>query len=218
MEEREKMAEKKQSATRDENGVKKQTYRRFKEGRDYTATGKEQTHALCDLFRRGFLQIEDTEQGGQVQRKNGRPRKIETVEEFTEIVERYINYIETKNDEGARLIPDIEGFCCFAGIARDTLNDWEKTRSSEYSAAIKRFKNAVAAYKKQLGLAGAIPPIVLAMDFNNNHGYTQQQTVEIQASRPLDSLPEKDDIIRRVTTKRLENEENAADDLEDLLN
>lgn len=59
---------------------------------------------------------------------------------------------------------------------------------------------------------------MLAMDFNNNHGYTQQQTVEIQASRPLDSLPEKDDIIRRVTTKRLENEENAADDLEDLLN
>ena len=40
--------EKKETAQRDENGVRKQSYKRFKEGRDYEPTDAETTAALCD--------------------------------------------------------------------------------------------------------------------------------------------------------------------------
>ena len=39
--------EKKETAQRDENGVRKQSYKRFKEGRDYEPTDAETTAALC---------------------------------------------------------------------------------------------------------------------------------------------------------------------------
>lgn len=195
------MAEKKETATRDAQGVRKQSYKRFKEGQDYKPTKAETTSALCDMFRRGFMGIEETADGGEVQRKPGRPRKIETVEEFVETAEKYIDYIEGQAAAGVRLIPDIEGFCCFAGISRDTLNDWERTRSGEYSDTIKRFKNAVAAYKKQLALSGEIPPIVFATDFNNNHGYIQQHTLELQAVRKLDALPDRAEVVKRLPTQ-----------------
>lgn len=204
------MADKrKETAARDENGVRKQTYRRFQEGRDYEPTEAEKTAALCDMFRKGFFDMEEIEGGGAVQRKPGRPRKYESIEEFCDVVGRYIDYIEGRAAEGVRLIPDIEGFCAFAGISRDTLNDWERTRPGEYSDTIKRLKNAIAAYKKQLAMAGKIPPIVFATDFNNNHGYTQVQKLEVTAAKKLDELPEKSDILKRLPLK---NASDPADD------
>jgi hypothetical protein len=195
------MAEKKETAARDKNGVRKQNYKRFQEGKDYEPTEAETTSALCDMFRRGFLGAEETEEGGEVQRKPGRPPKYETVEAFVDVVTRYIDYIEDKAKEGVRLIPDIEGFCSFAGISRETLNEWEKTRPGAYSDTIKSFKTSVAAYKKQLAMSGKIPPIVFATDFNNNHGYTQQNKQEIQITRKLEGLPDRSDIVRRLPPK-----------------
>ena len=154
--------EKKETAQRDENGVRKQSYKRFKEGRDYEPTDAETTAALCDAFLTGFLQTEETPEGGEVQNKGGRPRKLETVEEFTEVAEKYILYIKDRAAEGVRLVPDVEGFCSFAGISRETLNNWETARPGAYSDTIKRLKTSIAAFKKQLAFAGKIPPIVFA--------------------------------------------------------
>jgi hypothetical protein len=92
--------------------------------------------------------------------KGGRPRKLETVEEFREVAERYINYIKDRALDGVRLVPDIEGFCAFAGISRETLNNWETARPGAYSDTIKIFKNTIAAYKKQLAFNGEIPRLV----------------------------------------------------------
>ena len=124
---------------------------------------------------------------------------METVEEFRTVAENYINYIKERALQGVRLIPDIEGFCAFAGISRETLNDWERTRPGAYSDTIKIFKNTVAAYKKQLAFNGEIPPIVFATDFNNNHGYTQAaQKIDLNLGKQAEQLPEKADIIRRL--------------------
>lgn len=41
--------EKKETAQRDAQGVRKQSYKRFKEGRDYEPTDAETTAALCDV-------------------------------------------------------------------------------------------------------------------------------------------------------------------------
>lgn len=189
------MAEKKETAARDENGVRKQTYRRFKEGRDYKELSTKQAVALCDMMLDGFR----TGTNALKERKGGRPRKLETVEEFVEVAERYINYIRERSIDGVRLIPDVEGFCTFAGISRDTLNDWERTRPGAYSDAIKILKNNIATFKKQLAFHGEIPPIVFATDFNNNHGYTQAaQKIDLNVGKQVQELPEKEDIIRRL--------------------
>lgn len=188
-------AEKKETAQRDENGVRKQSYKRFKAGRDYEEIETAQAVALCEMMLDGFrAATKEAEKG-----KGGRPRKLETVGEFREIAENYINYIKERALQGVRLIPDVEGFCSFAGISRDTLNDWERTRPGVYSDTIKILKNNIAAYKKQLAFNGEIPPIVFATDFNNNHGYTQAaQKIDLNVGKQAQELPTAADIVQRL--------------------
>ena len=188
-------AEKRETATRDENGVRKQSYKRFKPGRDYEEIETAQAVALCDMMLDGFKRsVADAERG-----KGGRPRKLETVEEFREVAERYINYIKERALDGVRLVPDIEGFCAFAGISRETLNNWETARPGAYSDTIKRLKTSIAAFKKQLAFAGKIPPIVFATDMNNNHGYTQAaQKIDLNVGKQAAELPTAAEIAQRL--------------------
>lgn len=208
--------EKKETATRDENGVRKQSYKRFKEGRDYEPTDAETTAALCDAFLTGFLQTEETPEGGEVQNRGGRPRKLETVEEFTEVAEKYILYIKDRAAEGVRLVPDVEGFCSFAGISRETLNNWETARPGVYSDTIKRLKTSIAAFKKQLAFAGKIPPIVFATDMNNNHGYTQAaQKIDLNVGKQTAELPTAAEIAQRLPVERgVKDPAEGEDDIE----
>lgn len=190
------MADKKETAARDENGVRKQSYRRFKPGRDYEEIETERAVALCDMMLDGF---KTAIKAAETEKRGGRPRKLETVEEFQQVAENYINYIRDKALQGVRLIPDVEGFCSFAGISRDTLNDWERTRPGVYSDTIKMLKNTIAAYKKQLAFNGEIPPIVFATDFNNNHGYTQAaQKIDLNVGKQAQELPTAADIVQRL--------------------
>jgi hypothetical protein len=163
---------------RDERGVRIQVYRRFKEGEDYEAVQPDEMIALTQNILDNLDAIDEAE-------RIGRPRKYETLAEFKEIVRGYINYIRDANVDGVKLIPDIEGLCAFMGIDRVTLLDWEKTRSTEYSNAIKSVKNQMAFFKKQLALKGKIPALTFATDFNNNHGYTQKQEVTVIPKNPL---------------------------------
>lgn len=81
-------------------------------------------------------------------------------------------------------------FCSFAGISRETLNNWETARPGAYSDTIKRLKTSIAAFKKQLAFAGKIPPIVFATDMNNNHGYTQAaQKIDLNVGKQAAELP-----------------------------
>ena len=122
-----------------------------------------------------------------------------TVEEFTEVAEKYILYIKDRAAEGVRLVPDVEGFCSFAGISRETLNNWETARPGAYSDTIKRLKTSIAAFKKQLAFAGKIPPIVFATDMNNNHGYTQAaQKIDLNVGKQAAELPTAAEIAQRL--------------------
>jgi hypothetical protein len=68
------------------------------------------------------------------------------------------------------MIPDIESWATFLGLTRQSIFRYEK-RSPEWNDTIQLFKNAIAAYKKQMGMHYKIPPMVLAFDFCNNHQY-----------------------------------------------
>ena len=170
--------EKNKLVTRDpETGLRLQTYRRFKEGEHYEPINQEQMGELI-----GFIQHCNKIHRG------GRPPIYADVEEFLGVCDAFWDLMNETNSNGVKIIPDVEGFCCFAGIARDTLNAWETGRinkSSDFIDAIKRVKNLMAFSKKQLALSGKIPPIVFATDFNNNHGYTQKQEVVLTPNQPL---------------------------------
>jgi hypothetical protein len=172
------------SEMRNEMGVRRQVYKRNK---GLIPVNGEETRALMEVMKRQFLPGSENKH-----------KKYEKLEDFKNALITYFDYIADSNENGADLIPDIEGFCCFAGICRDTLNDWERSRPGEYSDTIKDFKNAVASYKKQLALKGKIPPIVFATDFNNNHGYTQKQEINITPLNPLGELPSPDEIMKRL--------------------
>ena len=169
---------KKNNPYRDEKGVRIQTYRRFKEGIDYEAVEPDEMVALTQNILDNLDAFDEAERRGQ-------PRKYETVGEFKTIVRGYINYIRDANIDGVKLIPDIEGLCAYMGICRETLLEWERSRDAVYSDTIKRVKNQIAYFKKQLALKGKIPPVTFATDFNNNHGYTQKQEVQLSANNPL---------------------------------
>ena len=169
---------KKNNPYRDERGVRIQTYRRFKEGIDYEAVEPDEMVALTQNILDNLDAFDEAERRGQ-------PRKYETVGEFKTIVRGYINYIRDANIDGVKLIPDIEGLCAYMGICRETLLEWERSRDAVYSDTIKRVKNQIAYFKKQLALKGKIPPVTFATDFNNNHGYTQKQEVQLSAHNPL---------------------------------
>ena len=65
-------------------------------------------------------------------------------------------------------------------------------------------------------MQGRIPPIVLAMDFNNNHGYTQSQTIDIRATNKAQELPSAEDIVKKLP-KKDPTEDTGGDDLTELL-
>ena len=48
-----------------------------------------------------------------------------------------------------------------------------------------------------LGEAGKIPPIVLAMDMNNNHGYTTKQETVLTVENPLGTMQNPDEIAHK---------------------
>lgn len=172
------------SSIRDEKGVRRQVYKRDK---GLIPVNGEETEALMKVMKQQFLP-----------ETYRRSYKYDDIQDFRAIIVSYFDYITDSNNDGAKLIPDIEGFCCYAGICRDTLNDWEHTRNPEFVETIRAFKNAVASYKKQLALKGKIPPIVFATDFNNNHGYTQKQEINISANTQLGELLTPEEIAKRI--------------------
>jgi len=171
----------------DERGVRRQVYKRYEEGEDYLPVEADETRAMIEMVKRQFLSP-----------KVRARRKYPDLEDFKAVIVEYFNYIADSNDAGSNLIPDVEGFCTFAGISRETLNDWQRTRPGEFAETIGDLKNAIAACKKQLALRGKIPPIVFATDFNNNHGYTQKQTVELQPVNPLGNTLSPDEIAKQI--------------------
>ena len=92
----------------------------------------------------------------------------------------YCNEINASLEPQQRLIPDIESWCCFLGITRQTLMKYTK-RNQQWSDAIEMIKENIAMAKKQLGLRNRIPQMVLAFDLVNNHAYRNTTEFRITA-------------------------------------
>ena len=163
------------SKLRDSRGARLQKYARFKEGQDYE---RMDIPPMLEMMALAKANIEDLT-------RKGHGAKYETIEQFTQAAQDYFDYLADCVEDKIFLIPDIEGFCAFLGIDRNTLIRWEGSRGDSWSVAISTIRNQIAAVKKQLALTGKIPPMVFAIDFNNNHGYVQQQKVTVETISQL---------------------------------
>ena len=92
----------------------------------------------------------------------------------------YVNDINSNPELERKLIPDIENWCVFLGITRQTLFNYER-RGPEWYDCIQYYKNAISSVKKQLALNYKIPPMVYVFDATNNHGYVNSNEFKLTA-------------------------------------
>lgn len=176
------------SRIRDSEGSRLQRYKRFKEGIDYAPIEPDAMVEQCKQAQFNMTEV----------KRIGQPPKYPTIADFVDGVNAYYEYLIEQTEKGVKLIPDIEGLCMFLGICRDTLRTWKTTRSPAYSATINVAYTQIMAIKKQLALTGKIPPMVFAIDANNNHGYTQKQEITVTPSQSLaDSAAPRSEIAAR---------------------
>lgn len=184
----------KERGVRDEYGV-----RMLKEGEltDIDDANQWVDMALLAIRSMDMLQGRATKGGNQ----------YKTVEELQDGIKKYWQYIIQRNSGGElRIVPDVEGMALFLGTTRMTLRTWEVENTHGFGETIRVAKNAIAAYKKQMGLAGKIPPVFAAIDFNNNHDYVQKQTVEVKASDPLGEVTPVQELMDRYDTIEYEEQ------------
>jgi len=118
-------------------------------------------------------------------KRGSNQKKYTTAEQLAQAIIEYWEYLMEQNLKGNPLIPDVEGMATFIGVTRTTLLKYEKSDTPGFAEIVSQAKNDIASCKKQMGQQGLIPPIVMAMDFNNNHGYTQKQEVVVTPNNPL---------------------------------
>ena len=163
---------------RNEQGMRLQVYQRFTEGVHYEPIDQDQMAALLDFC------------GKCISIHRGMKPQYKYLDEFLGMCDAYWELMKRYNDDGIKLIPDVESFCAFSGVDRDTLMSWGNGNSDKeegFTVAVKTNWNMMAACKKQLAFNGKIPPLVFATDFNNNHGYTQKQETTITVRNPFAS-------------------------------
>ena len=121
-------------------------------------------------------------------------KEIQTADDLQLLFIDYIEHLRDQVEKGIEIIPDIEGFCSFAGISRRKYRELQGKK--DFSSLISRISTSIAASQKQFGMRGIIPPLVLAMNFNNNFDYLSNvSTLEIRQNAQETGLPTKSDIL-----------------------
>ena len=107
----------------------------------------------------------------------GRPCQYENtkkgLEDFIQNTLDYFEYVNSVNsnpDMERQLVPDIESWAVFLGITRATIFNYEQ-RGVDWRDTIQYYKGCIASVKKNLALNFKVPPMIMAFDFCNNHGY-----------------------------------------------
>lgn len=83
---------------------------------------------------------------------------------------RHVQEVNSNAESDRKLLIDVESWCVFLGITRQTLSTYSK-RGKEWADFIGLFKEIIVSAKKQLAFYGKIPPVLAIFDWTNNHGY-----------------------------------------------
>lgn len=132
--------------------------------------------------------------------------------ELAQRAKEYFTNIYDMALQGTPIIPDIEDFCLFCRITRLTFNKYRSSHSAHMNYVANTISNAIAMCKKQMAFDGQIPPVVFAIDFNNNHDYIQQKyQVEMHNTIDIEAQDSINDIASRLPnlneTNRIESQD-----------
>lgn len=101
------------------------------------------------------------------------PNSEQGIQDFRTQSIAYFDYVAAVNagrESEKAVVPDVENWATYLGLTRQSIFKYEQ-RSEEWKNTVQLFKNAIAAYKKEMALHYKIPPMIAAFDFCNNHGY-----------------------------------------------
>lgn len=122
--------------------------------------------------------------------KRGASAKYSADEEgyklFVERSKSYLDYVNGINQNSnieKKLIVDIESWCVYLGITRETLRNYD-ARGEVWHEFISYFKEIIVMCKKQLAFNFRMPPMVHLFDLVNNHGYHNTNEFHITAYAP----------------------------------
>lgn len=101
-----------------------------------------------------------------------RPLKYTLGELENKIEEYFIKVTDKESDE----VPDVEWLAFHLDTTRKTLLDYEN--KEEFGYTIKRAKDKIFFYKKQLAFKWKMNPTVFIFDSKNNHDYTDKTEVD----------------------------------------
>ena len=103
--------------------------------------------------------------------KVGRPPKFESIEDFNKQDDGFFDWCDDN-----KFVPDIEGLAVYLDTSRKVILDYEK--KDEFSYTIKKIKDKIFFYKKQLAFKGKLNATVFIFDAKNNHEYADKQEIE----------------------------------------
>lgn len=147
-----------------------------------TATNGTEIAATLDAsiraFKQGIVAYEDSQEG---------------LERFRKDSESYLTYVQATNESAAQnntgtggAIPDVEAWAAHLGITRMTISRYER-RGGDWEATIANMKGIITACKKQLALAGKMPPVLAIFDLTNNSGYINASEFKLTTEAPKES-------------------------------
>lgn len=106
----------------------------------------------------------------------GRPLRF-TLKELEEKIEDYFKKVTQLWPDGLFVeIPDIEWLAYHLDTTRKTILDYEN--KEEFGYTIKRAKDRIYFYKKQLAFKWKLNPTVFIFDSKNNHDYVDKVETE----------------------------------------
>lgn len=127
--------------------------------------------------------------GIQALKRGARPKYRESedgYQAFVECSQEYLDYVKQINDNPAiekKLVIDIESWCVYVGITRETLRQYE-ARGGAWKEFIAYFKEIIVMCKKQLAFNYKIPPMFATFDLVNNHNYRNTNEFHVMADIP----------------------------------
>jgi hypothetical protein len=112
------------------------------------------------------------------------PETAQGLQDFKDRSRGYFAYLDKVNstaEPSNTLIPDIEGYCSYLGISRQTLLTYEKTRGEEWQNYIQLVKTCITSTKKQLAFHQKIPTVLAIFDLCNNSNYVNSSEFKLEA-------------------------------------
>lgn len=112
-------------------------------------------------------------------RRVGNVARYPNIESLERKINEYWIFVLEERSKGHDVIPDVEHFASFLGVSRYTLIEWKRNNKNGFSDPLEMAFNDIAAVKNQLVMHGELNPMTWVAMMNNNHGYTQNNKLEI---------------------------------------